>query len=90
MPKRGLEPLQRFHHQNLNLARLPIPPLRHEGYYINPGDESCQPEGTLGKNLSPDPENAFHLANLVHERLELDEVLNLNDKGYMAFLVLGR
>ena len=28
MPKGGLEPPQRFHHQNLNLARLPIPPLR--------------------------------------------------------------
>ncbi len=85
MPKRGLEPLQRFHHQNLNLARLPIPPLRHEDYYIKLRDESCQ----LEENLSPDPENAFHLGDLMHERFELSEVLYLNDKGYMTFLVLG-
>ena len=28
VPKRGLEPLQAFAYQTLNLARLPIPPLR--------------------------------------------------------------
>jgi len=26
VPERGLEPPQCFHHQDLNLARLPIPP----------------------------------------------------------------
>jgi len=29
VPKGGLEPPQAFTHKNLNLARLPIPPLRH-------------------------------------------------------------
>ena len=31
VPKGGLEPPQAFTHKNLNLARLPIPPLRHQG-----------------------------------------------------------
>jgi|WetSurMetagenome_2_1015567.scaffolds.fasta_scaffold00053_5 hypothetical protein len=33
VPKAGLEPARPCDHQTLNLARLPIPPLRHEGYF---------------------------------------------------------
>jgi hypothetical protein len=29
VPKRRLELLQAYAHQTLNLARLPVPPLRH-------------------------------------------------------------
>ena len=31
VPEVGLEPTRPFGHQILSLARLPIPPLRHEG-----------------------------------------------------------
>ena len=31
MPKKGLEPPRPCGHMDLNHARLPIPPLRHEG-----------------------------------------------------------
>ena len=32
MPKRGLEPRREYSHYALNVARLPIPPLRRGGF----------------------------------------------------------
>jgi hypothetical protein len=41
VPKGGLEPPRRFHHQTLNLARLPVPPLRQSDI-LSAEEKSCQ------------------------------------------------
>ena len=42
VPKRGLEPPRPDGHYTLNVARLPIPPLRHAWYYENYSGQHLQ------------------------------------------------